>query len=163
VHTAPFISGILPKDEDTNHHKCAENFHHILRTPRPDINIPPRFEINVTAQGRLQQSPVANCCTSDASFSYSSGRPALLSIGALLPPPSRFKRISRVRCIRASLNYSDAHTTPAPAIKGRGYFLVLCHSREELHYDCRNRNKHNPKLEQNAQPTIVFKFVDDPE
>jgi hypothetical protein len=41
VHTAPFISDIAPKDEDTNHHDCAENLHHALRPPRPDIIKPP--------------------------------------------------------------------------------------------------------------------------
>ena len=86
------------------------------------------LRLTLRRRAGLHQSPVANCCTSDASFSYSTGRPALLSIGALLPPPSRFKRISRVRCIRPSLNYSDAHTTPAPAIKGRGYFFWSCAS-----------------------------------
>ena len=46
---------------------------------------------------------------------------------------------------------------------GRGSFLVLCQSRKELHYDRRNRNKHNPNLEKNAQPIVAFQFVDDPE
>jgi hypothetical protein len=41
VHTAPSISDIAPNDEDTNHHKCAENLHHILLLHIHDItNLP---------------------------------------------------------------------------------------------------------------------------